>query len=85
MSIRKDFYQAQREITKIANHIAFCHDRYILTRNGKDLAAIVPIEDLKMLETLENERDIEVARRVDEDIKKHGTVKWKDAKKDLGL
>ncbi|MBS4165367.1 Uncharacterized protein NEOC65_000424 [Neochlamydia sp. AcF65] len=85
MSIRKDFYQAQRELTKIANHIAFCHDRYILTRNGKDLAAIVPIEDLEILEAIEDERDIEVAQRVGEDIKKHGTVKWKDAKRDLGL
>jgi dihydrofolate synthase/folylpolyglutamate synthase len=32
-----------------------------------------------------DEFDVEVARRVDKDIKKHGTVKWKDAKRDLGL
>jgi hypothetical protein len=45
----------------------------------------VSIEDLKMLEELEDRLDVETARRMDEDIKKHGTVKWKEAKKELGL
>ncbi|KIC73222.1 Prevent-host-death family protein [Neochlamydia sp. EPS4] len=85
MNTRKAFSQARSELTTIVNHVAFCHDRYVLTRNGKDVAAIVPIDDLEMLETLEDERDIEVAQRVDKDIKKHGTVKWKEIKRDFGL
>lgn len=85
MNTRKAFSQARSELTTIVNHVAFCHDRYVLTRNGKDVAAIVPIEDLEILEAIEDERDIEIARRVDEDIKKHSPVKWKDAKRDLGL
>ena len=85
MSTRKAFSEARSELTEIVNHVAFGNDRYILTRNGKELAAIVSIADLKMLEELEDKSDIEVARRVDKDIKKHGTVKWADAKKGLGL
>lgn len=85
MSTRKAFSEARSELTEIVNHVAFGHDRYILTRNGKELAAIVSIEDLKILEELEDKLDIEIARRVDQEIKKTGTIKWEDAKRDLGL
>lgn len=85
MSTRKAFSEARSELTEIVNHVAFGNDRYVLTRNGKELAAIVSIEDLKILEEMEDKRDLETARRIDKDIKKHGTVKWKDAKKELGL
>lgn len=85
MSIRKAFSEARSDLTDIVNHVAFAHDRYVLTRNGKDVAAIVSIEDLRMLEELEDRLDIETAQRVDKDIKKQGTVKWKDAKRELGL
>jgi prevent-host-death family protein len=85
MSTRKAFSEARSELTEIVNHVAFGHDRYILTRNGKELAAIVSIEDLKVLEEMEDKLDLETAQRIDKDIKKHGTVKWKDAKKELGL
>ena len=85
MSTRKAFSEARSELTEIVNHVAFGHDRYILTRNGKELAAIVSIEDLKALEEMEDKMDLETAQRIDKDIKKHGTVKWKDAKKELGL
>ncbi len=85
MNTRKAFSEARSELTDIVNHVAFCHDRYILTRNGKELAAIVSIEDLKTLEEMEDKVDVEAAKRADQDIKKHGTIKWKDAKRDLGL
>jgi prevent-host-death family protein len=85
MTTRKPFSQARSELTDIVNHVAFGKDRYILTRNGKELAAIISIEDLKLLEDLEDRLDIEAAKQADEDIRKHGTVKWKDVKRDLGL
>lgn len=85
MSTRKAFSEARSELTEIVNHVAFGHDRYILTRNGKELAAIVSIEDLKILEEIEDSLDVETAQRIDKDIKKYGTVKWKDAKTELGL
>lgn len=85
MSTRKAFSEARSELTEIVNHVAFGHDRYILTRNGKELAAIVSMEDLKILEEREDALDVEIAQRIDKDIKKHGTVKWKDAKIELGL
>lgn len=85
MSTKKAFSEARSELTEIVNHVAFGHDRYVLTRNGKELAAIVSIADLKVLEEMEDKLDLETAQRIDKDVKKHGTVKWKDAKRELGL
>jgi prevent-host-death family protein len=47
MSTRKAFSEARSELTDIVNHVAFGHDRYVLTRNGKEIAAIVSISGLK--------------------------------------
>lgn len=85
MNTRKAFSEARSDLTAIVNHVAFGHDRYILTRNGKELAAIVSIEDLKLLEEMEDKLDLEIARRIDKDIGKHGTVKWGADKKELSL
>jgi prevent-host-death family protein len=85
MNLRKPFSEARSELTDIVNHVAFAQDRYILTRNGKEIAAIVSMEDLNLLEELEDQLDVRVAQSIDKDVKKHGTIKWSDAKKKLGL
>lgn len=85
MTTKKAFSEARSELTEIVNHVAFGHDRYILTRNGKELVAIVSMEDLKILEEMEDKLDIQAARLIDKEVKTRGTVKWKDAKKELGL
>lgn len=85
MSTRKPFSEARSKLTEIVNHVAFGQDRYILTRNGKELAAIISMEDLQILEALEDRLDIEIAKKVDNDIKKDGMISWKDAQKELGL
>lgn len=85
MQNRKAFSEARSDLTDIVNHVAFGHERYILTRNGKDVAAIISVDDLNLLEELEDKLDLEAARRADKDIKMHGTIKWKDAKRELDL
>ncbi len=85
MNPRKAFSEARSDLTGIANHVAYGHDRYILTRNGQDLVAMISMDDLRLLEALEDQLDIETAKKIDADIKKRGTVSWKDAQKELGL
>lgn len=79
------FSDARSDLTQIVNHVAYAHERFILTRNGKEVAAIISVEDLALLEQLEDSLDLEIAKRVEKDIKKRGTVKWQEAKKALGL
>ena len=53
----------------------------MIGRRERDLAAIVPMEDLELLEYLENREDIKAAMRT---LKKgEKGVPWKKAKKDL--
>ena len=60
-------------------------ERVVLTRRGKELAAVVPIEDLELLERLEDRLDLEDARAALKDVKKKGTVPWDKLKEELGL
>ena len=85
MSTKKAFSEARSELTEIVNHVAFGHDRYILTRNGKELAAIVSIADLKLLEELEDKLDVEAAQRVDKDIKNMAQLSGRMLRENLGL
>lgn len=57
----------------------------ILTRNRKKVAAIIPIEALEAFEQCEDQQDRQAAEIADEDVKKHGTISWEEAKKELQL
>ena len=79
------FSEARAHLTDIVNEVAYGGERMILTRKGKQLVAIIPLEDLKALEALENKIDLEDAKKALSDVKKHGTVSWEDIKRELGL
>jgi prevent-host-death family protein len=76
---------ARKQISEIINRAAFGKERMILTRRGKELVAVVPIEDVKLLEALEDKMDLEEAREALSESKKKGTVSWEKMKKELGL
>lgn len=79
------FSEARTHLTDIVNGVAYRGERIILTRKGKQLVAIIPLEDLRALEALENKLDLEDAKKVLRDIEKHGTVSWEDTKRELDL
>ncbi len=64
------------------NQVALEGERIILQRNGKAVAALVSIEDLKILAELEDELDLEAAQ---EALQEPGTVSWESVKASLGL
>ncbi|MCX7014979.1 MAG: type II toxin-antitoxin system Phd/YefM family antitoxin [Candidatus Sumerlaeota bacterium] len=45
------------------SQVAFGGERIVLNRHGKDVAALVSVEDLAELEALENQRDLEIAEK----------------------
>lgn len=64
--IRLNISKARAEFPDILNRAAYGHERTILSRRGKDLAAIISIEDLQLLERLARDEmdriDLEDAR-----------------------
>ncbi len=49
---------ARKDLADILNRAAYGKERVVLTRRGKDVAAIVPMDDLDMLEAIEDRRDL---------------------------
>ena len=49
------------------------------------MVAVVPIEDVELLEQLEDRMDIEDARRVLADVEREGTISLEQVKSELGL
>ena len=67
------------------NRAAYKGERTVIRRRGRDLAAIVPMDDLKILEELEDATDRVAARKALADVRKHGTIPWETVKARLGL
>ena len=56
--------EARKQFSEILNRAAYAKERVVLTRRGKPLAAVVPIEDIEALEAMEDRLDIEEADKV---------------------
>lgn len=81
--------KARNSFSEIISHAAFSKERFVITRNGKKLAAIIPMEELElleqMLENLEDQMDVKDIEAALEDSKQGKTIPWDKVKKDLNL
>jgi prevent-host-death family protein len=66
------------------NHVAYKGERVLIQKHGKPVAALVPVADLELIEWLEDQIDVEEARRIMADAGDR-IVPWKEAKARLGL
>lgn len=75
--------QFRRLISEVVNRVHYGRERIILERHGSDFVAVMPLEDLKLLEKLEDAADAAAARKVLEDIKsgRDEIIPWKAARK----
>ncbi len=62
--------QARDGMKEIVNSVAYGKERIYLTSHDKKVVALVPIEDLEILEALENAEDIREAKLALKEIKK---------------
>ena len=53
---------ARKDFASITNRVAFGKERVILTRHGRQVVAVIPASDLKLLEALEEQIDLTEAR-----------------------
>jgi len=76
---------ARRHFSDLINRVAYGKDRIVLTRRDRPLAAVVPIEDVALLEEMEDREDLRAARKALREVKRKGTIPWSQVKKELGL
>ena len=69
------------------NRVAYQGERVVLERRGKNVAALVSMEDLALLEKLEDAADARAARRALAEMKrkKQKPVPWEQVKAELGV
>ncbi len=77
--------EAREKLADVINRVAYAKDRVRITRRGKQVAAVIPIEDLELLEHMEDQVDIREAKKALAGARKHGTIPWDEVKRDLGL
>jgi prevent-host-death family protein len=79
--------QARDTFSDTLNRVAYRGERIVLRRRGKDVAAIVPIEDLKLIQKVEDEIDLREARKALADMKRKGLkpVPYGRVRQRLGL
>jgi prevent-host-death family protein len=68
----------------VLNRVAYAKDRVRITRHGKEVAAVVPIEDLELIERLEDEIDIREAEKALREANKKGTIPLGKIRKEFG-
>ncbi len=81
--------EVRNQLAEVLNKAAYGHERTIVTRRGKRIAAIVSIEDLELLEAildeLEDRADAEYCREALKDLDLSKCIPWEEIKSDLGL
>ena len=77
--------EARRNIAELVNRAAYGGERFVVTRHGKELVAIVPLQEATLLERLRGlleRRDYEAAL---EEIREAGTLPWDEVRRELDL
>ncbi len=77
--------EARENFGETVDRVAYGKERVVLTRAGKALVAMIPVEDLAAMEALEVKRDLQSARAALREAKKGGTIPLARLKRDLGL
>ena len=79
------FSEARSHLADIANEVIYAGKRAILTRKGKKVVAIISIEDLEALKAIEDQIDLNDARKALADVKKRGTISLETIKRKFKL
>jgi prevent-host-death family protein len=72
---------ARDHLADLGNRVSLRGERLVVERRGKNLFALVPVEDLEALERLEDKLDLEAIRAARNEPSKP----WAEVKKALGL
>jgi prevent-host-death family protein len=79
--------EVRKDLADTLNRVAFGGKRILLHRRGKAVAALVPLEDIELLERLEDLLDVKAALAAEADSEARGEkpIPWAKVRKKLGL
>jgi prevent-host-death family protein len=77
--------EAHERFLEVVDRAEEAKERIYLTRSGKRIAAIVPIEDVEAIEKIEDRIDRRALKRARAEMAVKGTIPWEKVKAELGL
>ena len=72
---------ARRDLSNTLNRVAYGGERIRLHRHDKDVAALISVDDLDLLERLEDAMDLQLVREALAETQ--GTISWDTLKEAL--
>lgn len=77
--------ELREQLAETLNEVRYTKARRLVTKHGRKVAAVVSVEDLRLLETLEDIVDVQVARERLASLEQEGAVSWDALQKELEL
>lgn len=74
--------KVRSEFADTINRVSYKGERIMIRRRGKDVAAIVPAQDLELLQAIEDRLDLDAAKKA---LKGRSGKSWAKLKAELGL
>ena len=77
--------EARKQMAELLNRAAYGKERFVVTRHGNELVAIVPLEEVTLLDRL---RGLLARKEFDaalEEMTEAGTRSWDDVRRDLDV
>lgn len=75
---------AKEEFSELINRVSHNKERIVLTRRGKEIAAIVPLEDLLFLQKSQSKNDLDEALEALQEARSQGTTSLAELVKEIG-
>jgi prevent-host-death family protein len=77
--------EARETFAELVNRAAYGHERVLVSRRGKPIAAIVPIEDVEYLERIEDEFDLRAIEEALADPQNAIPIPWEEVEAELDV
>ena len=75
---------AKEEFSELIIRVTHYKERIILTRRGKDIAAVIPFEDFVLLEASQNKSDLQEAADALKEARSSGTLSLNELRDEIG-
>jgi prevent-host-death family protein len=76
---------ARSDLADLLNRVAYGKERLVITRHGRELAALVPVEDLKLASRLRRFVARKDVSRALAELDAGKTSSWEQLREELGL
>lgn len=81
--------KARESLAEIINRVTYTKERVVIARRGKEVVAVIPVEDLKLLEKFieqeEERQDLADAQAALDEAKLSGFIPWDKVKSEAGF